>query len=153
MSEAKFYSNYQKGLRTNKNCDIKINRVENTLVPGYPDVTYSIYNKKHKTGTHGFIENKSVRLNKLNVSAIFTINHFTPEQRVFLYQSYNLVGQGVFLFIKIAITNNKDIYLLLNGKVAQKVNNASFSELVNECVIYNEGNINYNYLVDSLTFR
>lgn len=80
-------------------------RVENPAGPGTPDVNY----------IEGWIENKWVRRWPKRADTVVRLDHFTPQQRVWLLRRSQRGGR-VHLLLKV-----EETWLLFRGDVAAEV--------------------------------
>lgn len=93
-------------------------RVENFIVPGMPDVNYS----------NGWIELKYMERWPPRNGPL-RVDHFTPQQRVWLYQRCR-VGGLAWLLLKVG----KDEWLLFRGDVASvRLGYSTREELYQAC--------------------
>lgn len=81
-------------------------RIENMLGRGMPDVTYCL------SGVEGFVENKWRLRWPAKPEDIVTLDHFTPQQRIWIQQRTNAGGR-VFVFLE--IEKPVPTYLLMRG--------------------------------------
>jgi len=84
-------------------------RVENPIHPGTPDVNLA---------NGHWIELKSVEDWPARESTCFRIQHFTQQQRVFLYRRWKYAPGSTFLLLEVRATRQ---WLLFDGDVAAKV--------------------------------
>jgi len=84
-------------------------RVENPIHPGTPDVNIS----------NGFwIELKSMERWPVRASTCFRIDHYTPQQRVFLYRRWRFAPGTTYLLLEVRSVKQ---WLLFDGDVAAKI--------------------------------
>lgn len=97
-------------------------RIENIVASGTPDVNY----------THGWIELKYLGSWPVRAETIVTIDHFTPQQRVWLTKR-SLAGGRAFLLLKVG----KNDWLLFSGIVAaQCIGKVSKDTLYERAIAY-----------------
>lgn len=94
-------------------------RVENPARPGTPDVNY----------LHGWIENKWARHWPVRPGTKLAVDHFTPQQRVWLLRR-SRAGGRVHLLLKVGET-----WMLFEGSVAARLlGHATKEELLQAAV-------------------
>lgn len=84
-------------------------RVENPIHPGTPDVNLA---------DGRWIELKCIPAWPVRVDSIVRIAHFTPQQRVWLYQRWTYAPGSTLLLLEVRAV---DQWLLFDGDVAAKV--------------------------------
>jgi len=79
-----------------------LNRVENNVALGFPDVVYTLRDSlMPKLGTAGYIEFKYVESWPQKPKTLVRIPHFTPKQRNFIRTNGRLAPFRCWLFIQI----------------------------------------------------
>jgi hypothetical protein len=84
-------------------------RIENMVGVGMPDVTYCI------GSVEGFIENKWRLRWPARAETPVTLDHFTPQQRIWIQQRCNAGGR---VWVLLEIEQPEPTYLLLRGEWA-----------------------------------
>lgn len=96
--------------------------VENRAYPGTPDVNF----------VDGWLELKWMRAWPVNDDTVVAIDHFRPEQRVWLYERYT-AGGNVGLLLQI----NRREWLLFDGATASRyVGRVTRAELITRAHAY-----------------
>lgn len=84
-------------------------RVENPIHPGTPDVNLS---------NGWWIELKCVPRWPVHAGTLLRIAHFTPQQRVFLYQRWKYAPGSTYLLLEVRADRQ---WLLFDGDIAAKI--------------------------------
>lgn len=95
-----------------------IERIENVLGAGFPDVIYTL------NGVTGFIEIKSPKEPKKNTTPLFGSNHKLSQEQLNWFQTQERAGGRSFIFIA---TDKR--WLILPGRVADLVNAATVIDI------------------------
>jgi len=119
MSEKASYRKFVKAVKMPRD---RIERVENLIVIGMPDVNYCI------EGVEGWIEIKSPKEPKRKTTKLFGSNHkLSQDQMNWLLKQRNACGRCWVL-----IETDK-VWILISGTHADKINDLSVLELINIC--------------------
>lgn len=126
-------------LRKNMKDRWKATRVENPAAPGTPDVYYTLTDTiwGHPMG---WLELKHAHSWPKRESTILSVDHFTPQQRMFI-RIHGKIGANVKLLIQV----ERD-YLLFNWENSLLVGNLTKKEMFKECMMYWHPRINFDHL-------
>lgn len=147
MSESQFYRETKKGLDKSKSM-IRLNRVENQISNGFPDVFYSVRSPVVICGTNGVIELKFLKSWPVRPTTVVKLEHFTKEQKSFLFENGQIAQKGHFLYLKVDTD-----YLLYEWKKVYKIGNLTRYGMIDLALHYTHGHVDYDYLADLLTFN
>jgi len=116
MSEKKDYQKFRKGIWSPRD---RIERVENILVIGMPDVNCCI------NGVESWIEIKSPTEPKRQTTKLFGSNHKLSQEQMNWFKTQ--IDAGGYCWVLI-ITNHR--WMIIHGKHADDINNLTISQLV-----------------------
>ena len=120
MSEKTKYNIFRKNVLNVKQCD-RIDRIENVVLAGMPDVNYCF------EGVEGWIEMKAPTEPKRASTPLFGSNHkLSQEQKNWFKRQDNAQGRGYIL-----IATDKR-WILMMGSKADYINEMPVNELVKE---------------------
>lgn len=107
-------------------------RHEDLVSKGYPDVSFGAL------GVNGWIELKALEEWPIRPQTVVKIDHYTPEQRLWLLKRGSNGSKHVYLFLEVG-----DDLLLFNYIQAQKVGQLTKQELFNNCdFVYRKNTFN-----------
>lgn len=105
-SEASLWTTVSKNMKG----EWEIQRVENSVGPGTPDVYYTM-----NSGTMGWLENKHAHEWPKRPSTALRLDHFTPQQRSFL-RRHGKLKANVWILLQV-----ESDYFLLDYQEAQNI--------------------------------
>lgn len=123
--ESKFWSYMRAKMRTT---GWHVQRHEDAIALGIPDLSYGLMNDSEDKTT-GWIELKVITWPK-KPSTTIKINHFTPEQKVWL-KLRGKTGGSCFLFIKAP-----DGYMLFHWTQLDLIGTLNQQQMKDQCLLY-----------------
>lgn len=109
----------REGMLGNPYIRFRVNRVENVLLPGMPDINYC------SGGREGWIETKAPKEPKRDDTPLFGSNHKISQDQMNWHLDQTQNGGRSFIYIQ---TDKRR--MLISGRLADKINTATIAWLL-----------------------